>query len=325
MLVDNYARRFTYLRLSVTEACNFRCNYCLPDGTDCSSGTRAGELSLDEIRRLVTTFAQLGTKKVRITGGEPSLRRDLCDIIATCKAVPGIETVALTTNGYRLLQDVTAWKAAGLDALNVSIDSLEAARFKMITGHDKLQKILDGLTLAEELNISKIKINSVLMRHFNEDALDDFLALVRNRPFTLRFIELMRTSDNQAFFDRHHLSGSMIEQELLQRGWQTSERGEHAGPAREFQHPDSRGGIGLIMPYSKDFCASCNRLRVSSDGKLFLCLFADEHQSLREHLQNDNHRPLINYLHSAIGGKTATHYLHQQNPGATRHLAMIGG
>lgn len=325
MLVDNYARRFTYLRLSVTEACNFRCNYCLPDGTDCSSSKRAGELTLDEIRRLVTAFAQLGTKKVRITGGEPSLRRDLCDIIATCKAVPGIDTVALTTNGYRLLQDVSAWKAAGLDALNVSIDSLEAARFKMITGHDKLQKILDGLKLAEELNISKIKINSVLMRHFNEDALDDFLALVHSRPFTLRFIELMRTNDNHDFFDRHHLSGSMIENELLARGWQERERHQHAGPAREFHHPDSRGGIGLIMPYSKDFCASCNRLRVSSDGKLFLCLFADEHQSLREHLQTDNPLPLIKYLHSAISGKAATHYLHQKNSGSTRQLAMIGG
>src|SRR5690606_30852165 len=166
-LIDSYARRFTYLRLSVTEVCNFRCNYCLPDGTDCSAETRAGELTLREIEHLVTAFARLGTRKIRITGGEPSLRHDLCEIIALCKAVPGIDTVALSTNGYRLQQDLPAWKAAGLDALNVSVDSLDPLRFEMITGHAKLEKILDGLSFAEQLGIKKIKINSVLMQGFN--------------------------------------------------------------------------------------------------------------------------------------------------------------
>lgn len=326
MLIDSFARRFTYLRLSVTEACNFRCNYCLPDGTDCSTERRAQDLTLPEIRRLVTAFARLGTRKIRITGGEPSLRRDLAEIIATCKAVPGIETLALTTNGYRLLQDLPAWKAAGLDALNVSVDSLDAARFEMITGHNKLQKTLEGLAFAEAIGIRRIKINSVLLRGFNEDALDDFLEFVRTRPLTLRLIELMQTRDNQEFFTRHHLSGDVIVDQLLARGWREGKRSSHAGPAREFFHPDYRGGLGLIMPYSKDFCSTCNRLRVSSDGKLFLCLFADEHQNIRSLLQQDSDQArLMAYLQQALNGKTISHQLHQGHTGSTRQLAMIGG
>lgn len=325
MLIDNYARRFTYLRLSVTEACNFRCNYCLPEGTDCSKERRAGELTLAEIHRLVSGFARLGTRKVRITGGEPSLRRDLSEIIALCKAVPGIETVALTTNGYRLTRDLREWKAAGLDALNVSIDSLDAARFELITGHDKLKNVLQGLALAEALEIPRIKINSVLMRGFNDDALNDFLEFVRTRKITLRFIELMQTGDNKAFFNQHHLSGNAIADQLHKRGWVANSHALDGGPAREFHHPGYRGGLGLIMPYSKDFCITCNRLRVSSDGKLFLCLFADQHQNLRNFLQSDNQQPLLDYLRAVVSGKAETHNLHNQYVGSTRHLAMIGG
>jgi len=325
MLVDAYDRRFTYLRLSVTEVCNFRCNYCLPEGTDCGPESRAHDLSLDEIRRLVRAFARLGTRKVRITGGEPSLRKDLPEIIALCKQTPGIETVALTTNGYRLSKDIDAWRAAGLDALNVSVDSLDQAHFEMITGHNKLRQVLSGLDKASTLGIPSIKVNTVLMRHYNDRDLDSFLAFVRRRPMTLRLIELMQTGDNQAFFERHHWAGQTIIDRLENEGWREGARGPNAGPAREFHHPDYVGGVGLIMPYSKDFCASCNRLRVSSQGQLFLCLFVDQHQSLRYLLQSDDPEPVMQFLQNAIGGKHYSHGLHQQDPGATRQLAMIGG
>ncbi|WP_049723433.1 GTP 3',8-cyclase MoaA [Gilvimarinus polysaccharolyticus] len=325
MLTDSFDRRFSYLRLSVTEVCNFRCDYCLPDGTDCGAEARAQDLTLDEIRRLVAAFAKLGTRKVRITGGEPSLRKDLVDIIRICKATPGIETVALTTNGYRLAKDIDAWHEAGLDALNVSIDSLDHAKFELITGHNKLQQILQGLARAAELGINNIKVNAVLMKHYNDDAMDDFFDFVKARPITLRLIELMRTGDNEAFFNRHHLSGQAIINQLKANHWQERLPGTHAGPAREFWHPDYSGGIGLIMPYSKDFCNTCNRLRVSSQGALFLCLFVDQHQSLRHLLQSDDSQPVMDFLQQAIKGKTISHNLHQQNPGSTRQLAMIGG
>lgn len=325
MLTDSFDRRFSYLRLSVTEVCNFRCDYCLPDGTYCGPDARAQDLTLDEIRRLVHAFARLGMRKVRITGGEPSLRKDLAEIIALCKQTPGIETVALTTNGYRLTKDIDAWHAAGLDALNVSIDSLDHAKFEMITGHNKLQEILTGLARAAELGIPNIKVNSVLMKHYNDDALDDFVEFVKTRPITLRMIELMQTGDNAEFFDRHHLSGERVIERLRTEGWQEQLRGRDSGPAREFWHPDYAGGIGMIMPYSRDFCATCNRLRVSSQGQLFLCLFVDEHQSLRPLLQCDDPEPVMAFLQEAIKGKDFSHHLHEQNAGATKHLAMIGG
>lgn len=323
MLMDRFARRFTYLRLSVTENCNFRCNYCLPDGPDCSS--RTPELSLPEIRRLVTAFALLGTTKIRITGGEPCLRKDLLDIIATCKAVPGIEKVAITTNGYRLQRDLPAWKDAGLDAINVSVDSLDPATFHLITGQNRLPYILDGIDQALDLGIPSVKVNTVLLKNYNGKALPEFLEYVRERNLALRFIELMRTGDNVQYYQRNHVSGNDIKQQLLADGWVQREKPRSAGPAQEFSHADFAGRMGLIMPYSPDFCDDCNRLRVSSLGQLFLCLFTEHHQDMRRYLQSDDPEPLMQALQGFVKTKKAHHFLHNEQSGSTRHLAMIGG
>lgn len=323
MLTDAYARRFSYLRLSVTESCNFRCSYCLPDGNDCDS--RSGELNLTEIRRLVTAFAKLGTRKVRITGGEPSLRKDLTKIIATCKAVPGIEKVALTTNGYRLKRDALAWQQAGLDAVNVSVDSLDADTFHLVTGQDKLADILDGIAHAKAIGIKQVKINTVLLKQHNALALPDFLRFIQKQDIALRFIELMRTGDNANFYQRQHLSGASIQRQLIAQGWQLNAKANTDGPALEYSHSDYQGQLGLIMPYSKDFCADCNRLRVSSSGALYLCLFTDNHQDLRSLLQSDNSAPVVRFLQQAVQGKAFSHQLAQDYSGSTRHLAQIGG
>lgn len=323
MLTDAYARRFSYLRLSVTESCNFRCSYCLPDGNDCDS--RAGELTLNEIKCLVTAFARLGTRKVRITGGEPSLRKDLTEIIAICKAVPGIEKVALTTNGYRLKRDALAWQEAGLDAVNVSVDSLDADTFHLVTGQDKLADILEGIAHAKAIGIKQVKINTVLLKQHNALALPDFLKFVKQQDIALRFIELMRTGDNADFYQRQHLSGASIQQQLLDQGWQLNVKAKTDGPALEYSHADYQGRIGLIMPYSKDFCADCNRLRVSSLGQLYLCLFTDNYQELRSLLQTDNSAPLMRFLQQAVQGKAFSHQLAEDYSGSTRHLAQIGG
>ena len=323
MLTDRFARRFTFLRLSLTERCNFRCTYCLPEGNDCD--TAESDLNIHEVRRLLTAFARLGTRKVRLTGGEPALRRDLSEIISLCKSVPGIEQVALTTNGYNLQKEISGWKKAGLDALNISVDSLDPAIFSRITGADRLHYILQGIDQALQLNFQKVKLNTVLLRQHNTDSLPGFLRFIKDRPVSLRFIELMRTNDNAGFYQEQHLSGEFIRQQLTEDGWQLQPKATTDGPALEYAHPDYAGRVGLIMPYSKDFCSSCNRLRVSSKGELFLCLFADEHQSLRELLQSDDPAPVEAFLQRAIGGKEESHYLHQQRSGQTRHLAMIGG
>jgi GTP 3',8-cyclase len=323
ILIDQFERRFSYLRLSITENCNFRCTYCLPDGSECHS--HDGELSLIEIQRLVSAFAALGTKKIRITGGEPSLRRDLCDIISLCKAIPGIETVGLTTNGFRLEKDVARWRLAGLDVLNVSVDSLNPSAFQLITGSKRLSSILRGLDVAQTLEFKRLKINTVLLRDQNAHELNDFLQFIKTRNMTLRFIELMRTGDNAQFFKQQHLSGDAIQLRLLNSGWTQRLRSQQAGPAKEFIHPEYLGSLGLIMPYSKHFCDDCNRLRVSSKGQLFLCLFADQHQNLRDHLQSDNIQPAIAFLQKSITQKSIGHNLAEQITGSTRHLAIIGG
>ncbi|WP_348733121.1 GTP 3',8-cyclase MoaA [Rheinheimera texasensis] len=323
MLQDPFERRFSYLRLSLTESCNFRCNYCLPNGSACDN--KAAELTLAEIKHLVHGFAYAGTTKVRLTGGEPTLRRDLCDIIHTVRQTAGIREVALTTNGYRLNKDIHHWLDAGLTALNVSIDSLDADTFHLVTGQDRLADILAGIDRALTLGLRKVKINTVLLRQYNGQSLSTFLDFVRDKPISLRFIELMQTGDNGSFFKAQHLSGSSIIQQLTAAGWQLIPRQANAGPALEYTHPGYLGSIGLIMPYSAHFCDDCNRLRVSSTGQLFLCLFAEQHQNLRHLLSEDNPAALMAFLQAQLRYKPFSHQLANAKTGQTRQLAMIGG
>jgi GTP 3',8-cyclase len=322
MLEDKFGRRFHYLRLSITDVCNFRCTYCLPDGYQCD-GDR-DFLSRQEISVLVNAFAGLGTSKIRLTGGEPSLRKDLPQIIEQCASTPGIEKVAITSNGFKLPQMIQSWADAGLSALNISMDSLDPRQFHAITGHNKLETVLEGIDMALELGI-QVKINSVLLKPYSDTMLSTALNWLKDKPVTLRMIELMQTGDNQAFFNDNHISGQPIKQRLLEQGWGQILRDKSAGPAQEFSHPDYSGRIGLIMPYSKDFCKSCNRLRVSSRGKLHLCLFAEQGLDLRQLLRAGDTDALQQELISLLGQKEASHWLDKGYTGATQHLAMLGG
>jgi cyclic pyranopterin phosphate synthase len=323
-LVDRHGRTFPYLRLSLTEACNYRCSYCLPDGYVADGRPRF--LALDEIARLVRAFAALGMRKLRLTGGEPSLRKDLPAIIAAVSAVPGIRRVALTTNGCNLPRHVRLWRDAGLTALNVSLDSLDPERFHAITGHDRFAEVTQGVEQALTLGFDAVKLNAVLLRDRNDDELPAWRDYLRDRDVTLRFIELMQTGDNRAFFERHHVRAEALENQLLDDGWQLVPRAADAGPAREYAHAGYRGRIGIIAPYSKDFCASCNRLRVTARGDLRLCLFGDFGIALRPLLQSDgDHDALVARISTQLGLKAAGHGLHQGLTGITPHLASIGG
>ncbi len=325
-LIDAFARKFYYLRLSVTDVCNFRCTYCLPDGYRPNGNTSKSFLSLDEIRRVTRAFAELGTEKVRLTGGEPSLRRDFCDIIAAVRSHSAITTLAVTTNGYRLARDIASWRDAGLTALNVSVDSLDARQFQAITGQDRFRQVMAGIDAAFEAGFAKVKVNTVLMRNVNDNHLDGFLAWIKSRPIQLRFIELMETGDGGELFRQRHVSGDTLRRRLLTLGWELQPRGRSDGPALVFRHAGYQGEIGLIMPYAKDFCVSCNRLRVSSTGHLHLCLFGEEGIPLRDLLDSDRS---LDALKLRIAGglkmKKQTHFLHQGNPGSTQNLSFIGG
>lgn len=322
MLQDPQGRRFYYLRLSITDVCNFRCSYCLPNGYQGDTPRRF--LTVAEIANLALAFANLGTRKIRITGGEPSLRKDLPQIIATLAQTPGIDTVTMTTNGDKLLKHLSTWHQAGLSSINVSIDSLDPRVFASITGHDKLQQILAGIELALELGMS-VKVNAVLMRGINHTELLQFCKWLQHKPLTLRFIELMETGDHSPIFDAEHISAESLKQQLIAEGWQKLLRDSTAGPAQEFQHPDYAGKIGLIMPYSKGFCDSCNRLRVSALGRLHLCLFAEQGIDLRGYLTAGDITGLQDAISDSLRNKADSHWLDQGKTGATKHLAMLGG
>ena len=325
MLADRFGRTFPYLRLSVIEACNFRCSYCLPTGYQAVPG-RPKALELDEINRLLRAFASVGMRKLRLTGGEPSLRKDLPQIIAAAAGIAGIEKIGLTTNGTLLDRRVAQWRAAGLTHLNVSVDALDRERFAAITGHDRLDEILAGIEQARSLGFASIKLNAVLLRGLNDDQWPRWFDYLRERAVTVRFIELMQTGDNHDYFQRHHLRAQALEHALEQGGWRLLPRAVDAGPAREYTHPDYAGRIGVIAPYSRDFCAGCNRLRVTAAGDLRLCLFGNVGIPLRPLLQSDdNHELLAARLFGQLGIKQAGHELHAGKTGLTRNLATIGG
>ena len=319
-----FGQRFRYLRLSVTEVCNFRCTYCLPEGYRKSETVNF--LSVDEAARLVSAFAGLGVGKVRLTGGEPTVRRDLTKLISRIAIQPGIDKVALTTNGWNLRRNVAEWSRAGLTHLNVSIDSLDRSVFAAITGHDRLPDVLAGLDVAQDLPLKSVKVNAVLLRDCLEQGFSAWTEFVRQRSISVRFIELMRTGDNQAFFDRQHVSGSLLRDWLLARGWVPVARGADDGPAVEFHHTDYAGRIGLIAPYAPGFCDGCNRLRVNARGQLRLCLFGRGGRELRDLLASDDQKALLQRrIVDAMQLKPPSHALHLGDAGDTRNLAQTGG
>lgn len=322
-LTDAFERRLTYLRLSITDFCNFRCSYCLPNGYQ---GKRPkNELTLPEIDTLLQSFAQAGTKKVRITGGEPTIRKDVTQIIEKTKHTKGIEAVAMTSNGYKLGQHASAWHKAGLDKLNLSIDSFDPNLFHKITGFNKLPQLLSDIDHVLETTDIGVKINSILMAETAYDNLINALAYVKTRPVSYRFIEFMQTSDNADLFFAQHAQTSLIENHLIQNGWQANIRGITDGPAVEYSHPDYAGKIGMIAPYAKHFCNSCNRLRVSSLGKIHLCLFDQTNYDIRPFLQAGDVEGLTQQLQTLMPIKPEHHHLNDHNSGMMNNLSMVGG
>ena len=322
ILMDRFGRTFPYLRLSITDVCNFKCSYCLPDGYQ---GDPDGFLGVDEIRRLVRVFAQLGTKKIRLTGGEPTLRKDFLEIAEVVSSTPGIETVAMTTNGYKLPERAQSFFDAGVNAINVSIDWLTPEKFHLITGKNRFEEVMEGLRLCQQIGFKPVKVNAVLLKDLNHTELDAFIAWA-STGVNLRFIELMETGENREYFDAHHISGQVLVDQLEHDGWIEAPREPWAGPARVWKHPSHGGSVGLIAPYSKDFCTTCNRLRVSARGGLHLCLFGEGGHDLRPWLQRDSDADrLKEEICQLLDLKVAGHGLHQHNTGATPHFASIGG
>ena len=326
-LKDNFGRSFPYFRISITDVCNFKCGYCLPNGYQ-KSENKKEFLSLEEIKRIGKALSELGVCKIRLTGGEPTVRKDFVKIIENLKSLPGINKVVFTTNGYNLKNIAKSVVNAKIDGINVSIDSLDREKFKFITGKDKLEDILIGLKALQDLNFKNIKVNAVLLKGVNdgEQDFDSWQQFIKSNNVDFRYIELMQTGDNLDYFKKYHVSANVFRDYLLKKEWIHQTAGFDSGPSKNYIHKDFKGKFGIIAPYSKDFCKSCNRLRITAQGDLRLCLFGDTGISLRALLQNDEQIPqLKDLINAQLNFKKESHYLELGNTGITPHLASIGG
>jgi cyclic pyranopterin phosphate synthase len=321
-LIDSYGRRINYLRLSVTDRCNLRCRYCMP--AEGIPKLQHGELlSYEELYRVASEAVALGIEKIRLTGGEPLVRKGLVDFAGRLAALPGLKELVLTTNGLLLAELAPALRRAGIQRLNISLDSLRPATFAAITRGGELQKVLDGLAAAEAAGFAPPKINMVVMRGINDDELLDFAALTVDRPYTVRFIEQMPTL-NEAGWDSRCLAGSEIIDRISQRySLVPLVSTEMAGPARNFKISGAAGAIGIITPISGHFCASCNRVRVSASGLAKGCLFSNEAVDLKPHLQAADGVRLREVLQRIITGKPGRHRLAEDQPAVA--MSRIGG
>ncbi len=328
ILKDKFGRTFPYIRMSITDVCNFKCGYCLPNGYQVDKSDTRKFLHLDEIRRLSKCFYILGVNKIRITGGEPTVRKDFFDIIKVLKFDTGIENIAITTNGYHLDQKAKLLAKSGLTGINISIDSLNQETFKNITGHDRLPEILKGIEILQDVGFNNIKINAVLLNGINSSRKDfnEWSKFIKNNKIDFRYIELMRTGDNLEYFNKYHVSSKIFKEYLDENKWIYQTFGKDAGPSLNYINPKFRGKFGIIAPYSKDFCKSCNRLRITSRADLRLCLFGNTGINLRHLLQKDDQlNELKDLILKQMQFKKESHYLELGDTGSTKNLSKTGG
>ncbi|MDB9831607.1 GTP 3',8-cyclase MoaA [Candidatus Pelagibacter sp.] len=327
-LTDTFGRKFPYIRLSITDVCNYKCTYCLPQGYKKTTGDTRSFMSTEEISRLAKALSELGVCKIRLTGGEPTVRKDFFNILKDMKQNSNIPKVTITTNGYELDKIAEQLHEAGLDGINISIDSLNRETFKKLTGHDRLPEILEGIKILQKLNFKSIKVNAVLLKNIN-DTHEDFNLFgnfIKENKIDFRFIELMQTGDNLNYFKKNHVSSKIFKDYLEKNNWIYQTHGRDAGPALNFIHPDYKGKFGIIAPYSKDFCKTCNRLRITSRGDLRLCLFGNTGISIRHLLQDDNQRKeLVDLIIKQLHLKKESHYLELGDTGITPNLSTTGG
>ena len=327
-LQDSFGRKFPYIRMSITDVCNFKCGYCLPNGYQVDKGDNRKFLHLDEIKRLAKCFSKLGVCKIRITGGEPTVRKDFFDIIKVLKFESGIKKVVITTNGYHLDQKAKQLVDSGLTGINISIDSLDRETFKNITSHDRLPEILKGIKNLQDLNFENIKINGVLLNGVNssEKDFDKWSEFIKKNKIDYRYIELMRTGDNLDYFNKYHVSSKVFKDYLNKNKWIYQTLGKDAGPSLNYINPEYKGKFGIIAPYSKDFCRTCNRLRITSRGDLRLCLFGNTGISVRHLLQKDDQlEELKDLILGQMKFKKESHYLELGETGSTKNLSKTGG
>jgi len=327
-LVDGLGRIHTNLRLSVTDRCNIRCFYCMP-AENVVFRSREELLTFEEIERFVRVAASLGVNKLRLTGGEPLVRSDMPKLIQRLAAVPGIEDLAMTTNGLLLVEQAADLRAAGLDRLNVSLDTMSEATFERISRRTGLQKVLDGIFAARQAGFEKIRLNAVAIRGLSEDDLVPLAEFSRKHDFELRFIEFMPLDADGIWNDSEVLTGQVI-REILENTFgplAPIERDDPSQPAVDYRFVDGRGQIGFINPVSQPFCSDCNRLRLTAEGQVRNCLFSNVEWDVRELLRGEaTDDELRRLVRDCVAAKKPAHGIGEADfEKPTRAMYQIGG
>jgi len=323
-LRDQFGRSIEYLRISITDRCNFRCLYCMPvEGLPWLP--KAEILSYEEIAGVVSQLAPLGLRRVRVTGGEPTIRPNLEQLIRLLRAVPDIEDIALSTNGAKLVELAPRLREAGLDRINMSADSLRPDRIAAIARRNLAFDPVTAAVAAERTGIAPIKINVVVMRGINDDEITDFARLTLEHPWHVRFIELMPVGEMSNLTWEHVVPSDEVLARVASLGELTADDGPPRGngPAKYYRLAGGPGTVGVITPMTHTYCASCNRVRLTADGRLRTCLFGDHEVMLRDALRAGE--PLEPLFRDALAGKPKEHALLQMKVGGLRALSQVGG
>ncbi|MGQ0640627.1 MAG: GTP 3',8-cyclase MoaA [Gemmatimonadaceae bacterium] len=323
-LTDQFGRRIEYLRISITDRCNFRCVYCMPvDGLPWLP--KAEILTYEEITEIVRQLAPLGLRRLRITGGEPTIRPDLVTLVRMLRAVPAIEDISLSTNGVRLPELSRVLRDAGLDRVNMSADSLRPDRISAIARRNLGFDPVVAARAAYEAGLDPIKINMVVLRGVNDDEVEDFARLTEQYPWHVRFIELMPVGDLRELTWDHVVPSEEILDRIRALGPVASDHGPARGngPAKYFRLAGARGTVGIITPMTHTYCGSCNRVRLTADGRLRTCLYGDHEVNLRDPLRRGE--ALGGLFRQALAEKPKEHHLLQMQVGGLRALSQVGG
>jgi len=323
-LKDQFGRSIEYLRISVTDRCNFRCLYCMPaEGLPWLP--KAEILSYEEIGGVVRQLAPLGLRRIRITGGEPTIRPNLEELVRLLRAVPEIEDIALSTNGARLPELAHRLRDAGLDRINMSADSLRPDRIAKIARRNLAFDPVMSALAAERAGLAPIKINVVVMRSINDDEIEDFARLTLDHAWHVRFIELMPVGEMSGLTWEHIVPSDEVLSRIASLGALAKDGGPPRGngPAAYYRLAGAPGTIGVITPMTHTYCASCNRVRLTADGRLRTCLFGDHEVLLRDALRHDE--PLEPLFRQALADKPKEHALLQMKVGGLRALSQVGG
>ncbi|MCE5312087.1 MAG: GTP 3',8-cyclase MoaA [Nitrospiraceae bacterium] len=325
-IADRYERTIDYLRISITDRCNLRCIYCMP-----SNGIKPIEhkevLSYEEIIRIVRVASCIGVRKIRLTGGEPLTRKDLPGLVSAINSIEGIEDVSLTTNGILLKQQIGELAGAGLKRINISLDSMKPERYAEITRGGRLEAVWEGIKEAEAAGISPIKINMVPIRGFNEDEIADFARLTLKFPYHIRFIEFMPIGAKEIWSEAKYIPTEEIKNMVSEVAPIYSVKARKSGPARYFRFENAPGVIGFISAVTHHFCNTCNRLRLTSDGKLRPCLFSETEIDLRSAIRDgaDDHE-IERMLKLAVEIKPEGHQIsHERSFNHLKPMSKIGG